>query len=280
MSIPCSKNRSNFCVFSFADGRRCNMPPVPASDYGLCYFHHQQYIERLNKQYAGEQICLSLPSGISTACDLSVAFAKLFRATALGYIKPKTAHTLTYLGNLMVQTHLLSRKEYEATFEQSWDDVVYDSVCFRKERATDVPPGKSIYPPDPPDDSNALPSVPQADDHLAAPPADDSLAQEPAQPETPEPAPESAENHPQEYPEELRQPENYEQTELKPPSLADSELEEDTESDDPQEVIAAKALAAAASAGTINRPTAPVNEAQVEHLLSLYHSAKSKASSS
>src|SRR6516225_4342696 len=69
MSIPSSKDRTNFCVFSFADGRRCNMPPVPASDYGLCYFHHQQYIERLNKQYAGEQICLSLPSGISTACD-------------------------------------------------------------------------------------------------------------------------------------------------------------------------------------------------------------------
>ena len=150
----------NFCIFAFADGRRCTMLPAPASEYGLCYFHHQQYIERLNKQYAGEQICNALAIDINTACDLSVAFTKLFRATALGHIKPKTAHTLTYLGHLMLQTHQLAKQEYESTFEKSWPDLVADSVCFRENLPPATPPAKPVYPPDPPDPDSDADSAP------------------------------------------------------------------------------------------------------------------------
>lgn len=137
MSSTSSDVCADPCVFAFADGRRCTMPAASASDYGLCYFHHQQYIERLNKQHAGEQICRGLADDINTACDLSAAFTNLFRATALGYIKPKTAHTLTYLGNLMLQTHLLAKQEYESAFENDpWPDVVAGSICSAKRNSS------------------------------------------------------------------------------------------------------------------------------------------------
>lgn len=78
-----------------------------------------------------------LADDINTACDLSAAFTNLFRATALGYIKPKTAHTLTYLGNLMLQTHLLAKQEYESAFENDpWPDVVAGSICSAKRNSS------------------------------------------------------------------------------------------------------------------------------------------------
>jgi hypothetical protein len=149
MASTSSTDCADPCLFAFADGRRCTMLAAPGSKYGLCYFHHQQFIERLNKQHAGEQICSALDSDINTACDLSAAFTKLFRATALGYIKPKTAHTLTYLGNLMLQTHVLAKQEYESGFEDPWSDVVADSICFDEDQQPDAAPGKPVYPPDP-----------------------------------------------------------------------------------------------------------------------------------
>jgi hypothetical protein len=155
MSALSSKDCPNSCVFAFADGRRCTMPAADGSDYGLCYFHHQQYIDRLRKQHASEQMCLGLASNISTACDLSAAFTRLFRATTLGYIKPKTAHTLTYLGNLMLKTHLLAKQEYESAFQDKpWPDVVAGSLCFREDQPPDTFPGKSLYPPDPGSESS------------------------------------------------------------------------------------------------------------------------------
>jgi hypothetical protein len=144
-----SKDRTDLCHFAFADGRRCTMPQAPGSESGLCYFHHQQYADRLDQRFAGEQISLCLDPGINTACDLSAALTKLFRATALGYIKPKTCSTLTYLANLMLQTQLLARQEYESAFEQPWPDVVYDSICFKKERGEYTPPSTS-HSPQPP----------------------------------------------------------------------------------------------------------------------------------
>ena len=152
MSSTSSTDCDNSCVFAFADGRRCTMLPAPTSKYGLCYFHHQQYIDRLNQQHAGEQICRGFADDINTACDLSAAFTNLFRATALGYIKPKTAHTLTYLGNLMLQTHQLAKQEYESAFQNDpWPDVVAGSICFRENKQPGTPPAKPVYPPDPPD---------------------------------------------------------------------------------------------------------------------------------
>jgi hypothetical protein len=64
MSI--NQDRPCTCMFFFADGRRCQMPPS-ADDMGLCYFHAKKHRDHLNAQEAGQQINEFLSSDILTA---------------------------------------------------------------------------------------------------------------------------------------------------------------------------------------------------------------------
>ena len=117
------------CVHFFADGRHCQMPPS-ADDMGLFYFHAKKFQNRLNSQEAGRQISQFLETDILTACDLSCTFASLFSATALGLIKPKATIALTYLGNLMLQTQKLAKKEFLESFDDRWPKIVEEAPAF------------------------------------------------------------------------------------------------------------------------------------------------------
>jgi hypothetical protein len=162
MSTNPSKDRTNLCTYTFADGRRCTMPESP-DDMGLCYYHMQRHIDTLKKHAAGEQISRCLDAKINTACDLSAAFTQLFCATAQGFIKPKTAATLTYLGNLMLQTHHLAKAEYLSVFYDPWPELVKDSLASDP---LDHPPATSPKPESitPPSSSDANNADPDADD--------------------------------------------------------------------------------------------------------------------
>jgi hypothetical protein len=127
MSI--NQDRPCTCMFVFADGRRCQMPPS-ADDMDLCYFHAKKHRDHLNAQEAGLQINEFLSNDILTACDLSAALSTLFSATALGLIKPKTTIALTYLGNLMLQTQKLASQEFVQSFDDSWPKIVRESIVF------------------------------------------------------------------------------------------------------------------------------------------------------
>jgi hypothetical protein len=124
-----SKDHTYLCAFTFADGRRCTLPQSP-DDMGLCYFHARKFIDKKRAQTAAQQIAGLLDADIVTACDLSAVFNALFTATALGYIKPKAASALAYIGQLMVQTQRAAKEEYIQTFEKTWPDVVYDAPAF------------------------------------------------------------------------------------------------------------------------------------------------------
>jgi hypothetical protein len=142
MSI--NQDRPCTCMFFFADGRRCQMPPS-ADDMGLCYFHAKKFQNRLNAEQAGRHINEFLSTDILTACDLNAAFATLFAATSQGYIKPKTAIALTYLGNLLLQTQKLAKKEFLEAFDDRWPQIVQKSICF-DEPAPDAPVAQSTNP--------------------------------------------------------------------------------------------------------------------------------------
>jgi hypothetical protein len=124
-----NQDRPCTCMFYFADGRRCQMPPA-LDDMGLCYFHAKKFRDRTNAEEAGLQISQFLNTDILTACELSSTFAALFSATAQGFIKPKTAATLAYLGQLMLQTQRFAKQEYLCAFEGGWRKVVQESNCF------------------------------------------------------------------------------------------------------------------------------------------------------
>jgi hypothetical protein len=120
---PCTR------AFFFADGRRCQLPPS-ADDMGLCNFHAKKYRDRITAEEAGRQISESLSNDVLTACDLSSALNTLFSATVQGYIKPKTAATLAYLGQLMLQTQRLAKQEFLESFDDRWPKIVHESICF------------------------------------------------------------------------------------------------------------------------------------------------------
>ena len=140
MSI--NQDRPCTCVFFFADGRRCKLPPSP-DDMGLCYFHAKKFQNRLNAQEAGQQINEFLGSDILTACDLTAALATLFSATSLGLIKPKTTIALTYLGQLMLQTQKLAKTEFLQSFDDSWPKIVKESIVFNEPASQPESPAES-----------------------------------------------------------------------------------------------------------------------------------------
>jgi hypothetical protein len=142
MSI--TQDRPCTCMFVFADGRRCQMPPS-ADDMDLCYFHAKKYRDHLNAQEAGQQINEFLSSDILTACDLTAALSTLFSATSLGLIKPKTTIALTYLGNLMLQTQKLAKQEFLQSFDDTWPKIVKESIVFN-EPAPGAPAAQSTNP--------------------------------------------------------------------------------------------------------------------------------------
>src|SRR5258706_1370356 len=106
MSTNRSNDRASLCSFTFADGRHCRTPRA-AHPY-LCAFHARKDAQALAGEKAGKDIAYHLSGSYVSACDLSSALGRLFSAVAQGQMKPKTASTLPYLGQTLVQTLLMN----------------------------------------------------------------------------------------------------------------------------------------------------------------------------
>jgi hypothetical protein len=127
MSTIRSKDRSSLCSFTFVDGRRCRTPRQTGHPY-LCAFHARKESQALAGEEAGKDIAYHLSGSYVSACDLSSALGRLFSAVAQGQVKPKTASTLAYLGQTLVQTLHLAQNEYiNAYGTNSWRETIRTS---------------------------------------------------------------------------------------------------------------------------------------------------------
>lgn len=127
MSANCSNVRSSLCAFSFADGRKCRMPRRDGHPY-LCAFHARKEAQALAGEAAGKDIAYHLSSGFVSACDLSSALGRLFSAVALGQVKPKTASTLAYVGQTLVQILPIAQDEYINAYDtDTWRETIRSS---------------------------------------------------------------------------------------------------------------------------------------------------------
>jgi hypothetical protein len=137
MSAHLSKERSSLCSFSFADGRRCRTPRCSAHPH-FCGFHARKEAQALAAQQVGRDISSVLSNSYVSACDLSSALGHLFSAVAQGQVKPKTATTLAYLGQTLLQSIHLAQDEYiEAFGTNSWRRVI---------RSSFAPPSQDLEP--------------------------------------------------------------------------------------------------------------------------------------
>jgi hypothetical protein len=126
MSTTRSNDRASLCSFTFADGRQCRTPRA-AHPY-LCAFHAHKDAQALAGEAAGKDIAYHLSGSYVSACDLSSALGRLFSAVAQGQVKPKTASTLAYLGQTLVQALPLAQQEYVHAYgANSWRETIRTS---------------------------------------------------------------------------------------------------------------------------------------------------------
>ena len=127
MSTNHSKDRANLCSFMFVDGRYCRIPRQAGNPY-LCAFHARKEAQALAGKEAGKDIAYHLSGSFVSACDLSSALGRLFSAVAQGQVKPKTAATLAYLGQTLVQALPLAQHEYVNAYgTDSWRKTIRTS---------------------------------------------------------------------------------------------------------------------------------------------------------
>ena len=161
MSTNRSNVRASLCSFTFADGRRCRTPRA-AHPY-LCAFHARTDAQALAAEAAGEDIAYHLSGSFVSACDLSSALGRLFSAVAQGQLKPKTASTLAYLAQSLVQTLPLAQEEYIQAYDtDTWRETIRTSHEQSADHFADRTQPAPVAEPDPEPDPESPSAEPSA----------------------------------------------------------------------------------------------------------------------
>ena len=127
MSSLSPKDRVSLCSFTFSDGRRCRTPRISSHPH-YCFYHAQKEARARTAQKLGKDLDYFFSGDYLSACDLSTALGRLFSAVAQGQVKPKTASTLAYLAQSLVQTLPLAKHEYiNAYGTDTWRDTIRTS---------------------------------------------------------------------------------------------------------------------------------------------------------
>src|SRR5258708_36573601 len=102
MSSLSAKDRVSLCQFTFADGRRCRTPRTGKNPH-FCFDHAQKEARARAAQSLGKDLAYFFSGDYLSACDLSTALGRLIPAVVRGDVKPKTAHTVAYLVQTLMQ---------------------------------------------------------------------------------------------------------------------------------------------------------------------------------
>jgi len=148
VGVTPEKDRSSSCSFTFADGRRCRAPRSSAHPQ-LCYFHARKEAQAQAAEQIGRDTSYFFSGRYLSACDLSAALGRLFAAVAQGQVKPRTASTLAYLGQTLLQTIHLAEHEYAEAFgDDSWRRVVRSSINHNSRYLNQAPAQEAAGPAD------------------------------------------------------------------------------------------------------------------------------------
>ncbi len=128
MSSLSAKDRVSLCSFTFSDGRRCRTPRSGKHPH-FCFYHAQKEARARTAEKLGKDLAYFFSGNYLSACDLSTALARLIPAVVRGDVKPKTAHTVAYLVQTLMQAIHISQHEYcEAFSSDAWRKSVRNSV--------------------------------------------------------------------------------------------------------------------------------------------------------
>ena len=162
MSSLSAKDRVSLCSFTFSDGRRCRTPRT-GKNPRFCFYHAQKEARARAAKKLGKDLAYFYSGDYLSACDLSAALARLIPAVVRGDVKPKTAHTVAYLAQTLMQAIHLSKHEYINAFgTDAWRKSVRTSVNGNRDY---------LFPPDPePEQSESPQPQPQPAQRQTQPP--------------------------------------------------------------------------------------------------------------
>jgi hypothetical protein len=122
------KDRVSLCSFTFADGRRCRTPRLRDNSH-FCPYHAQKEDRARAAQKLGKDLDYFFSADYLSACDLSTALARIIPAVVRGDVKSKTAHTVAYLAQTLMQAIHISQDEYINAFGMDgWRKSIRNSV--------------------------------------------------------------------------------------------------------------------------------------------------------
>jgi hypothetical protein len=149
---------SKRCQFQFSDGRCCRMLRSPAHPV-FCTFHARQELQLRESQLLGTEISASLNGNFLTATDINHVLGKLFTAAAQDRIPLRKAAALTYLGQVLLSSLPLVKKEFPFHYKfDHWNEAVDNA-----DPLSDPPSPHSLA------DSNSSPDpLPQPPDPASA----------------------------------------------------------------------------------------------------------------
>lgn len=118
----------NRCAFETSDGRRCRLP-LSATHASLCAFHSREEQQLLEAQKLGAEIASPISGNFLTATDINYVLGKVFTAVAQNRIPVRTAHTLAYLGQIMLMSLPAAKQEFEFYYRfEQWNDMLQKAV--------------------------------------------------------------------------------------------------------------------------------------------------------
>ncbi len=111
MSSLRPQDRKSLCRFTFADGRQCRTPRSRNHPH-FCCDHARKESQACAADKLAHELAYFFSGEYLSACDLSAALGSLIAGVARGDIKPRSARTLAYLSQTLVQTIHLAQHEY------------------------------------------------------------------------------------------------------------------------------------------------------------------------
>src|SRR5713226_3351679 len=164
MASLSQKDRVSLCSFTFSDGRRCRTPRKPHHPH-LCSDHARKESQARAADKLARELSYFFSGQYLSACDLSAALGRLLPAVVRGDIKPRSARTLAYLSQTLVQTIHLAEHAYANAFgDDSWRKPVSNPV---RQHFDYITPSPSPEPP--PDQAPQPASQPVPSPHTPLP---------------------------------------------------------------------------------------------------------------
>jgi hypothetical protein len=131
----------NRCAFETSDGRRCRLPRS-ASHASLCAFHSREEKQLVESEKLGTELAATVTGNFLTATDINYALGKVFTAASQNRIPMRTAHTLAYLGQLL----LMSLPDVKQEFGFRYRFEQWTNMLDRAVRLSPAPPEPELAP--------------------------------------------------------------------------------------------------------------------------------------